>query len=104
MNKLHIGFDPQGLRFTIDGREPSGRSLYFLKSLPQHGDPEWDRVCGPWEMYGPSGQKSHAHPRFTACGRWIQMVGGDPESGTNHTFLINVRDLPSSAGLPDFSN
>jgi hypothetical protein len=103
MSGLHVGADPQGLRFTVDGLEENGRSLYHLVSLSASGDPEWKQLTGPWVLYGKSGQKTHAHPRFTDCGNWIQMVAGDPASQTNHIFLIDAYDVEASKGLPDLS-
>jgi hypothetical protein len=97
---LHVGFDPEGRRFTLDGLEEGGRSLYHLVSLPETGDPAWTRLTGPWPLYGAGGQKTHAHPRFTPCGRWIQMVAGDPATETNHIFLVDARDVAPSRGLP----
>ncbi|WP_157837145.1 hypothetical protein [Geminisphaera colitermitum] len=104
MESLHVGFDPQGLRFTVDGLQgDSGRALYSLANLSPKGEPEWSLLCGPWINYGTSGQKTHSHPRFTPCGRWIQMVAGDPASKTNHIFLLNVSDVPPSRGLPAYA-
>ncbi len=102
LGNLHVGCDPAGQRFVVDGLEEGGRSIYHLAVLPEQGDPEWIRLTGPWPLYGEKGQKTHSHPRFTSCGRWIQMVAGDPLTRTNHTFLVDVRDVAPSQGLPAF--
>ncbi|MCF7837303.1 MAG: oligogalacturonate lyase family protein [Candidatus Marinimicrobia bacterium] len=103
LNHLHVGFDATGRRLLLDGEEAAGeRSLYSLAELPRAGEPEWQRLCGPWTTYG-AGQKAHSHPRITPCGRWVQMVAGDPATRTNHVFLLDIRDVAPARGLPDFA-
>ncbi len=104
LSSLHVGFDTTGRRFTVDGLEgETGRTLHTLPSLSPENKPDWFRLCGPWFTYGKTGQKTHTHPRITPCERWVQMVGGDPASGTNHIYLLDISDVPPTRGLPAYA-
>jgi hypothetical protein len=92
----HVGCDPTGRLFFCD--QGGGRVAALTRHDPQ-GDDTWLTLAGPWKTYG-KGQKSHLHPRVTPDHRFIQMVGGDSASETNHIFLVDITDVPDTEGLP----
>ncbi|MDA3958019.1 hypothetical protein [Oceanispirochaeta sp.] len=102
MKGRHVAAVPDGTRWMTDGLEPAGRVLFSLTDLPSNTPPVWQQLSGPWPTYG-TGQKSHGHPRVTPCGRWVLLLGGDPETRTNQLFLLDIQDVPLSRGLPDFA-
>lgn len=92
----HVGCDPSGERFFVDA---GGGCIRALLEHDPEGKDNWIDLAGPWKAYG-KGQKTHLHPRITPDSRWIQLVGGDPASETNHIFLLDLGDVPVTAGLP----
>lgn len=98
----HVAAVPAGDRWMTDGVTDGGRVLYTLRELSDSGEPSWHLLSGPWPTYG-TGQKSHAHPYVTPCGRWVLLLGGDPVTHTNHLYLLDIRDVPASRGLPDYA-
>ncbi len=85
-----------------DGLEEGGRVLYSLTEVTANGEPSWQLLSGPWPTYGTQ-QKSHGHPRVTPCGRWVLLLAGDSASETNQLYLLDIRDVPPSRGLPDYA-
>ncbi len=98
----HVAAVPAGDRWMTDGIVDGGRVLYTLSELSDRGEPSWQLLSGPWATYG-TGQKSHAHPHVTPCGRWVLLLAGDPTTQTNHLYLLDIRDVPASRGLPDYA-
>lgn len=98
----HVAAVPRGDRWMTDGMEEGGRVLFTLRELSPSGEPSWQLLSGPWPTFG-TAQKSHGHPRVTPCGRWVLLLGGDPASGTNQLFLLDIQDVPPSRGLPDYA-
>ncbi len=98
----HVVAVPAGDRWMTDGLTDGGRVLYTLRELSDCGEPSWQLLSGPWPTYG-TGQKSHAHPYVTPCGRWVLLLAGDPATQSNHLYLMDIRDVPASRGLPDYA-
>lgn len=98
----HVAAVPDGRCWMTDGQVEGGRVLYALSELPEDGEPSWQLLSGPWLTCG-TGQKSHAHPRVTPCGRWTLLLAGDPATKTNQLFLLDIRDVLASSGLPDYA-
>jgi len=89
------------------GCDPLGRLMFYqcanrIRAMAEYdpaGEHRWVDVCDRWKMHG-KGQKAHLHPRLVLGRRWLQMVGGDPKTETNHIFLIDVSDLDRTENLP----
>jgi len=91
----HTGWDPQGrLWFWEDARR---HHLVAARSISAGGSDFFD-LTGEWKTYG-RGQKSHFHPQLTPDRKWIMFVGGDPETKTNHIFLLDASDLTDTKGI-----
>ena len=103
LGSQHVAAVPHGDKWMTDGTADGGRVLYCLRELTSAGVPEWDLVSGPWPTYGTE-QKSHGHPRVTPCGRWVLLLGGDAETETNQLFLVDIRDIGPSRGLPAYAD
>ena len=39
--------------------------------------------------------------RLTPDRQWILMTAGDPRTGTNHIYLLDVSDLEPTEGIPE---
>ncbi len=98
----HVAAVPAGNHWMTDGVADGGRVLYTLRELTGGGEPSWQLLSGPWPTYG-TGQKSHGHPYVTPCGRWVLLLAGDPATQSNHLYLMDIRDVPASRGLPDYA-
>lgn len=98
----HVAAVPAGDHWMTDGVTDGGRVLYTLRELSDQGEASWDLLSGPWPTFG-TGQKSHGHPYVTPCGRWVLLLGGDPTTQSNHLYLMDIRDVPPSRGLPDYA-
>ena len=86
----HTGWDPEGrLWFWEAARD---HHLEYLQEFDQQGQSVFQPLTGRWDTYGEK-QKSHFHPQLTPDRNWILFVGGDPETKSNHIFLLNVSDL-----------
>lgn len=102
MDSRHVAAVPAGDRWMTEGLIDGGRVLYTLRELTDGGEASWDLLSGPWPTYG-TGQKSHGHPYVTPCGRWVLLLGGDPATQSNHLYLMDIRDVGPSRGLPDYA-
>lgn len=102
---------PVEFGYTHTGRDPDGRLWFYenstsdrhdLHALVEHrpdGEDVWLALSGNWKTFG-GGQKSHFHPQLTPDRKWILMTGGDPQTETNHVFLLDVSDLGDTRGVP----
>jgi len=95
----HTGCDPSGRRFFYHAGDGSIQALTERRDDGAH---RFAAICDRRPIYG-DGQKSHYHPRLVLDGRWMQIVAGDPQTETNHVFLIDVQDVPPTSGV-DFSS
>jgi hypothetical protein len=92
----HTGWDPQGrLWFWEDAKR---HHLVAARSIGAGRGSDFFELTGEWRTYG-RGQKSHFHPQLTPDRKWIMFVGGDPETKTNHIFLLDVSDLKDTKGV-----
>ncbi len=100
----HVAAVPSGDCWMTDAvaDDESGRVLYTLRELSETGEPTWQLLSGPWPTYG-TGQKSHSHPYVTPCRRWVLLLAGDPATESNHLYLMDIRDVPATLGLPDYA-
>ncbi len=105
---------PESFKYIHTGRDPEGRlwfyensstattfdthDLYALVRLDRKQGDRWLRLTGNWPTYG-GGQKAHFHPQLTPDRKWILFTGGDPDTRTNHIFLLDVSDLKDSEGI-----
>ena len=96
----HTGKDPEGRLWFYENSSEGVHDLHFLAKHTPDGQDEWVPLTGNWPTYS-SGQKSHFHPQLTPDRKWILMTGGDPDSETNHIFLIDLSDLNDTEGIPD---
>lgn len=102
---VHTGRDPEGRLWFYENSTNWDRfdthDLYALVAVDhrtrQH---EWRQLTATWPTYG-GGQKAHFHPQLTPDRRWVLFTGGDPRSQTTHMFLLDVADLPDSAGISE---
>lgn len=109
---------PKEFGYTHTGRDPEGRLWFFenadktfqndhhvthdLRFLVRHdpdGQDDWLNLTGHWPTYG-NGQKAHFHPQVMPDRKWILMTAGDPQTETNHLFLIDISDLTDTTGIP----
>jgi len=97
---------PDGVNHT--GQDPLGRLFFYqvgedrirvMTDYSAAGDHRWLDLFGSWPTCG-RGQKAHFHPRLLPGRQWLQMVGGDLASQTNHIFLVDVSDLDRTNGFP----
>ncbi|MFW5789435.1 MAG: TolB family protein [Spirochaetota bacterium] len=97
----HVAADPSGRRLLLECHDDDhGHTLVFVRRLVgsrggADGEVELDYLFGDWPTYG-SGQKSHFHPRVTDDGEHLIITAGDPSSGTNHVFALDIADLPET--------
>lgn len=109
----HVGWDPEGRRWFWEVASASEQStpdchstpdktsphrLVYLRSIDPSGEAEFVDLTCNWKTYG-SKQKAHFHPQITPDPNWLLFVTGDPESETNHLFLLDVSDLPATEGV-----
>ena len=94
----HTGLDPEGRVFFYQRKRDR---LQAIRRFDSDGEHEWQDLIGSWATYG-RGQKAHFHPRFVLNGKWMQMVAGDPETETNHIFLVDVADMRAPEDMPQF--
>lgn len=95
----HVGADPSGRRFLLECRhEDRGHVVVFLPRVADGAEAEPVYLFDDWPTYG-EGQKSHFHPRVTADGSHLMIVAGDPDSKTNHIYLVDISDLPDTGGV-----
>lgn len=92
----HTGCDPAGKLFFY---HVNGARIKALKKHDPQGEDKWELITGSWKTYG-KGQKAHFHPRLTPDRNWMQIVAGDPQTETNHIFLVDVSDLNETLGIP----
>lgn len=85
----HTGVDPAGTLFFY---QVGADRIEVMRRFDAGGDHDWQDLFGAWPSYG-RGQKAHFHPRLVLGRRWMQLVAGDPRTGTNHIFLVDVGDL-----------
>jgi hypothetical protein len=91
----HTGVDPLGRLFFYQvGKE----TIQVMKTFDSAGNHEWISLFDDWPTFG-KGQKTHFHPRLLPGRRWLQMVGGDPQTQTNHIFLVDMSDFDMTSGL-----
>lgn len=97
---------PNGTNHT--GLDPAGRLFFFqvghdriniMTRYDENGRHEWHDLFGRWRTYG-DGQKSHLHPRLVLDRQWMQVVAGDPASGSNHIFLVDTSGFNETADFP----
>lgn len=91
----HTGCDPSGERFVYHAGDGSIQALTERRDDGAH---RFTPICDRWAVFG-EGQKSHYHPRLVLDGAWLQIVAGDPQTETNHVFLIDVHDVPPTSGV-----
>lgn len=106
----HTGRDPEGALWFYENCHPApwiepdeSKQVHDIRFLVRHrpeGADEWQRLLGHWPTYG-GGQKSHFHPQVSPDRRWLLITAGDPESGTNHLFLVDIADLKPTRGIPE---
>ncbi len=102
---IHTGLDPQGRLWFYENSSAWDKfdvhDIYALVRLDREKGDQWLRLTGNWPTFG-GGQKAHFHPLLTPDRRWILFTGGDPQTQTNHIFLLDVSDLKDSQGIsPD---
>jgi len=102
---IHTGRDPEGRLWFYENSSDWDKfvthDIWFLKSVDPHRGAEWMRLTGTWPTFG-AGQKAHFHPQVTPDRKWILFTAGDPNTQTNHIFLLDVSDLKESHGItPD---
>lgn len=95
----HTGRDPEGRLWIYENSTADSHDLWFLAAHHPKGEDEWLALSGNWPTYG-GGQKSHFHPQICPDRNWLLMTGGDPETGTNHLFLVDISDLTDTVGIP----
>ena len=95
----HTGRDPDGRLWFYENSKKDCHDLQFLGSHSPDGEDEWLALTGHWPTYG-TGQKSHFHPQVSPDRKWILMTGGDPDTETNHLFLVDISDLEETQGIP----
>lgn len=95
----HAGFDPEGKRFIYERmvKPNGGHDLIFLTGHAPDED-HWQPLTGNWPTFG-GGQKAHFHPRMVLGGAWILITAGDPDSQSNHLYLVDASDLPETQGI-----
>jgi hypothetical protein len=101
---VHTGRDPDGLLWFY---ENEGATIHDLRFLERH-DPRsvdtWRALTGDWPAFGDiDAQKAHFHPQVVLQRQWLLLTGGDPDSRTNHVFLLDVSDLAPTAGIPELT-
>lgn len=92
----HTGVDPAGKLFFYHA---GGNRIQVMRRYDPDGNHNYQDLVGAWRTYG-KGQKSHFHPRMVRDRQWLMMTGGDPDSRTNHIFLVDVSDLDETKGMP----
>ncbi|MCC6419612.1 MAG: hypothetical protein IT429_15365 [Gemmataceae bacterium] len=99
---IHTGRDPEGRLWLYENSSAWDRfevhDLWALVRADREKGNEWLRLTGSWPTYG-GGQKAHFHPQLTPDRQWILFTGGDPDTRTNHLFLLDASDLKDSAGI-----
>jgi len=100
---IHTGRDPQGRLWfyenSTDWDKFDEHEIWFLKSVDQNRRGQWMRLTGTWPTYG-AGQKAHFHPQLTPDRKWILFTAGDPQTKTNHIYLLDVSNLKDTRGVP----
>ncbi len=98
----HTGCDPEGLLWFYENehRAAGVHDLHFLARHRPDGEDEWVALTGDWATYG-GGQKAHFHPRLSPDREWILLTAGDPETRTNHLYLLDASDLAPTEGIPE---
>ena len=62
----------------------------------------WQPLTGDWPAFGDiDAQKAHFHPQVVLDRQWMLLTGGDPASGTNQVFLLDIADLDADDRHPD---
>ena len=98
----HTGADPEGRLWFYENEDlKSGvHDLWALRRRDEKRGDEWLRLSGDWRSYGDRrGQKAHMHPRLLPDRRWMLLTAGDPQTQTNHLFLLDVSDLHDTDGV-----
>lgn len=96
----HTGRDPEGRLWFYENQAEATHDLWFLRQIDQKKGGDWLHLTGNWPTFG-GGQKAHFHPQLTPDRKWILMVAGDPQTETNHIFLVDVSDLEDTLGISD---
>ena len=98
----HTGLDPQGDVWFFEEQKfdysNAHHCLYWLEEYCGSGENKWVKLLGDMDTFG-GGQKSHFHPVLLRDRNWILMTGGDKETGTNHIFLVDARDLTKTRSI-----
>lgn len=93
----HTGVDPAGRLFFYQvGRD----RISIMKQYDADGNHKWEDLFGTWKNYG-KGQKNHFHPQLVLDRQWLMMTGGDPNTKTNHIFLVDMNRLDETQNLSD---
>lgn len=99
---VHTGRDPSGRRWLFEDDGPLGHVVRFLESHDDVAGDTWRLLTSDWPAFGDTdGQKAHHHPQVVLDGRWLLITAGDPATRTNQLFLLDIADLPATAGIPD---
>lgn len=104
----HAGRDPEGRWFLFEHHArgahgtPGVHAMHALARYDTQGRHAWLPLTGDWPTHG-RGQRAHFHPQLTPDRRWILFTAGDSDTRTNHIFLLDVRDLAETEGVPDLA-
>lgn len=97
----HTGWDPDGDIFFYENSNPKEdiHNIYYAREINPNGKDIWERLISDWKCYG-DGQKSHFHPTIAPDRDWMLFTADDDETKTNHIYLMSVRDLIPTKGIP----
>ena len=99
---VHTGRDPDGLLWFYENEGKTVHDLWLLAAHDPDGTDTWRPLTGDWPAFGDiDAQKAHFHPQVVLDRQWLLLTGGDPTSGTNHVFLLDIADLDRTTGIPD---
>ena len=99
---VHTGRDPDGLLWFYENEGRTVHDLWLLAAHDPNGTDAWLPLTGDWPAFGDiDAQKAHFHPQVVLDRQWMLLTGGDPTSGTNHVFLLDISDLDRTTGIPD---
>lgn len=90
----HIGYDVKGRLWF----HSAGNIIAYFPALATRGTNGSIALTGTVKTYS-KGQRSHLHPAMIDNRQGILYTGGDPESETNHLFLLDTTDLSATETL-----
>ena len=91
---VHTGRDPDGLLWFYENEGKTVHDLWLLDAHDAGGTDTWRALTGDWPAFGDiDAQKAHFHPQVVLDRQWMLLTGGDPATGTNQVFLLDISDL-----------